>query len=345
MRSFASKTGAAVVLVLIVAIVSATGSTGSTASNTREGCVNSWLFNGIWRVQVTGFAPLLDGGQFVGWQVTEVWRNGSSVELAPSDSLLTDQKLELPNGSVIAATDSTTGSLSMGQVGFHSFPVSGQFTYTQQFRGNGMDAASKPRAIDITFDAAKLATYRFKPHFTTAQYNFRFKLDCQATAAEAQAEGGSAQVAGQSGCLNQWMSSNGVWKMRATAIGEDHGSDPSSPQIGWMITQQWVNLTSRPLAPGDVNVSDEQLVLASGNTVASSNSAGTSMNFSELAIHTFKPGEEFTHQQRFRYGPFNPADKPVRLLVTFNADAQNQRENMPHYKLPANYRISFACTK
>ena len=55
-------------------------------STSQEGCKNQWMFNGVWRVQVTDVQPYVSGGQQTGWQVTEVWRNGFNQEAAPSDS-------------------------------------------------------------------------------------------------------------------------------------------------------------------------------------------------------------------------------------------------------------------
>jgi hypothetical protein len=327
----------------LLGLIATSSSMSSGDATSQEGCINQWLFNGVWRVQVTKVEPLMDGAQQVGWQVTEVWRNGTTQEIAPGDSLLQDQKLELQNGSILATATSTT-SMSLATIASHSFQAAAQYTHVQIFRAANLDPANKPQAVDIIFDAAKLAQFRSKPQFTTHQYNFRFKLDCTATGAAAQAQGGSTQVAAIPGCLNQWVS-NGVWRARATAVAPDTGDAAGAPQIGWMITEEWVSLVSRPIAPGDTNMTDQQLTLTGGNTIASSNSAGTTMNFSQLAYRTFPPGGSFTYQQRFRQAPLDPSDKPVKLLFTFNAKTQNQKPNAPHYKIPADFRIDLTCTK
>ena len=329
--------------VLILTALLATRVTGLADANSREGCMDQWLFNGVWRVQVTKVEPFMDGGRQTGWQVSEVWRNGSTQELSPNDSLLKDQVLELATGS-ISATATTSGTLSQNAVGFHSFAPAAQFTYTQVFVASSIDAANKPKAIDIVFDGAKLPSFKNRPQFTSSQYNFYFKLDCKASGAEAQAQGGSTQVAAREGCLHQWLS-NGVWKMRATAISPDNDDAPNGPQIGWMITQDWVSLASRPITPGDTLVGDQYLITQSGNNVASSNSAGTSMNKAQLDFHTFAAGGSFTYQQRFRWSNVLTTDKPVRLLVTFDAAKENVREHMPHYETPANFRINLECSK
>jgi hypothetical protein len=331
--------------IALVGAIAVTRSVSAGDATSTAGCMNQWLFNGVWRVQVTKVDPLMDGAQQVGWQVTEIWRNGSSQEIAPSDSVLQDQKIELKDGSSILASATTTGSLSLSGIAAHTFQTAAQFSYVQIFRSptGNVDPANKAQALDILFDGAKLSQFHTKPQFTTQQYNFRFKLDCVATNAAAQAQGGATQVAAVPGCMNQWLS-NGVWRVRATAIAPDMGND-GTQQIGWMITEDWVNLFSRPIAPGGVNVTDQQLTLAGGNTVASSNTAGTTMNFGELANRTFPPGGSFTYTQRFRQAPFDASDKPIRLLFTFNAKAQSLYPHGPYYKNPADIRVDLTCTK
>jgi hypothetical protein len=317
----------------------------SAAGTTTEGCMNQWLFNGVWRVQVTKVEPFMDAGQQVGWQVTQVWHNGTGVEIAPGDSFPKDQVLTLSNGSTIVTTATTTGSLSQGALWSHDVQTAGQYTHVQIFRSpTALDPTNKPTAVDIAFDASKLAQARFKPQFTTHQPDYHIKLDCTASAS-AQAQGGATQMAATPGCLNQWMS-NGVWRMRATAVAPDMGNDNSGPQIGWMVTQDWTNMTKRSIAPGDTAITDQQLVLANGDTVASSNSTGTSLNFGQLANRTFAPGSSFTYQQRFRGAPFDATNKPTGLLVTFDAKAEKQRSNNPQYTgSTPNFRISLECSK
>jgi hypothetical protein len=334
----------AAVLTLVLTLVALfLRSTAMGDANSQEGCVNQWLFNGVWRVQVTKVEPYMSGGQQTGWQVTEVWRNGTSQELAPGDTFLKDEKLTLNNGSILAST-TTISTMSMNSVAFHSFAPAAQFSYTQNFIGANVDPSNKPTAVDILFDAARLAQIKSKPQFTSARYNFHVNLGCVATGRAAQAQGGSTEIAATQGCMNQWIS-NGIWKMRATAVAIDNNNDPTSPQIGWMITEDWVNLASRPLAPSDANAEDQYLITASGQNTPATNSAGASMNLQQLTFRTFAPGSSFNYQQRFRWSSVDPSDKPSKLLVTFNAVAQNARVGAPHYKTPANFRIDLTCTK
>jgi len=316
-------------------------------ATTSEGCMNQWMFNGVWRVQATKVEPFMDGSQQVGWQVTEVWRNGTTQNIAPGDSWTKPQQLQLTDGTVITTTDNETSQLSQSTIDSHSLPASGQFQGVQVFRSSKgtVDPSNKPKALLITFDDAKLVLARSKPQFSTKKYDYRIKLDCTASATTAAAQGGSSEIPAKDGCMNQWMS-NGIWKVRVTAVGPDNNNDPSSPQIGWTVTEDWVNLTGKPLAPGDTWASEQQLALTSGNTISVTNGASTQMNWGNLIYRTFPPGSSWTYQQRFRQAGLDVNDKPAKLIVPFDASKQNPRVGAPHYTVnPPNYRISLACTK
>ncbi len=319
-------------------------------ANSREGCMNQWRFNGGWRGRVTKVEPLMNGTQQTGWQVTEVWRNGVSQELSPGDSALQDQRLELQNG-VITAKQSTSGSMSMGGVGSNTFAPAGEFTYKQVFYAGTADPANKPKGLEIMFNGTLLATLKSKPQFTTSKYNFHYNLGCVATGAAAQAEGGANQITATNGCMNQWMS-NGVWKMRVTAIGPNPPNAAPKDQFGWLVTQDWVNISKRAVFPGGLgdddrtlptNVSDEFLATQSGNNASSFNTVG-GFHLGQRNV-PFPPGSSYTFQQLFAWSPFDAIDKPTRLLVTFNAATQNALPNVPHYHNPANFRINLECSK
>ena len=319
----------------------------------RQACMQQWLFNGVWRVKVTDVEPFMNGSQQTGWQVTEVWRNGTMGELSPADSVLKDQRLELNSGS-IAATDSTTGTLSQQGVSTNGFPPAGEFTYKQVFVSGTFDPSDKPKGLSIIFDGAQLARMSSKPQFSTGEYNFHFNLGCTATGAVANAEGGSTQLPATAGCVNEWLS-NGVWKMRVDSVTPRLG-DPNNPNsaFGWTVTQTWVNASGRGVIPGDgadkgqafegTRVRDEYLVTQNGKSGSSANVAGG------FALQTkpgfdWSPGASFTFPQLFSWGGFDQTDKPIRLLVTFDDKGQNALPGFPHYRKPADFRIDLTCNK
>ncbi len=347
MRQNLSRSSLLVALVACCVLV--TRSASLSDANSREGCMNQWLFNGVWRVKVTNVEPYMNGSQQVGWLVTEVWRNGTSGETSPGDAQLLDQRLELGSGA-ITAKESTAGSMSMGNVGNNTFAPAGQMTYKQIFWNSNVDPSNKPKGLEITFNGVLLAQLKSKPQFTTSKYNFHFNLGCVATGAAANAEGGANEIAATPGCMNQWMT-NGIWKMRVTAITPFPSDAKPEDQYGWHVTQTWVNATSRRLwpdglyGPGEApsNVSDEFLATQSGNNASSFNVVGGFALGSRNVV--FPPGGSFTFSQLFAGGDLNGTDKPVRLLVTFNAAIQNALPGMPHYRPPADFRIDLTCTK
>jgi|GEM_PF-637510 len=321
----------------------------SALSNSRHGCMNQWLFNGVWRAKVTKVEPIMNGSQQSGWRVTEVWRNGTSRELAPADSLLLPEHLAL-SGAALEAEDHNQEGLA-----YNTQAPSGQFTYTQVFYGPNMqvDPKDKPKALDIAFEGSKLATMSNKPHFSSQQYNFHYDLGCVANGAAAQAEGGSTQIAASQGCMNEWMS-NGVWKMRVLAVTPNPPGAAAKDQMGWRVKQEWVNVThgkvyagALPDIPNHVaptNVSDEYLATKNGNNASTFNTAG---GFALDGRHVpFAPGVPYTFEQLVGWSPFDPADAPTRLLVTFDTATQKKEKlaiPVPQYRMPANFRISLTC--
>lgn len=310
----------------------------------KEGCMSQWMFNGIWRVRVTGVDPLNDdGGKQVGWLVTEQWRNGTDRKLAPGGTFSGDQTLMLANGTTIAAVDSTTATLSSQDLRFHDFPPSAQYTHRQKFIPSGaFDPSVKPAALYVPFDPARQAQNTSLPQYTANPVNYKIKLDCTATAQQ-QAQGGSFELPARPGCLNQWLA-NGLFKVRVTKV---EAEMENGAQIGWQVTQDWTNVSGHKMAPGNAWVEDEQVVLANGDTVSSGNSTVTLLLAQQLFGHQLDPGASLTHAQNFRYDrpSFDPSNKPVKLLVVFDVGAYKYFNGKPFPVNPPNFRISFECQK
>jgi hypothetical protein len=159
---------------------------GSTQANAQAGCMNQWMFNGVWRVRVTNVAPI-PAGDVSGWNVSMQWANGTNqAGISPTDTMKQDLVLALQNGDTLTATDSTRGNLNQQQLDFHTFPASGQFTYTQMFllpAGQTADPNNKPVKLLVTFDVPKYranhpgSSARFWK-LKTPSYNYRIDLTC-----------------------------------------------------------------------------------------------------------------------------------------------------------------------
>lgn len=158
---------------------------GSTQVAAQDGCMNQWMFNGVWRVRATNVAFQPAGDHPNAWNVSMQWNNGTSYAgISPVDTNKQDLVLALANGDTLTATDSTIGNLNQQQLDFHMFPQSGQFTYTQSFfSGQTLDPNNKPAKLLVTFDVAK---YRTNHPGSSAKfwktktpgYNYRIDLTC-----------------------------------------------------------------------------------------------------------------------------------------------------------------------
>lgn len=337
-------------VILSIVVSSLTPPPALALAGARTACMNQWLFNGVWRAKVTKVEPIMDGANQTGWRVTQVWRNGTARELAPADSSLKDQQLQL-SSSALPVEEHNSQVLV-----FNTMAPSGQLTYTATFFGPNMrvDPNDKPKAVDVTFNGAVVAASN-KPHFTSSDYNFHYNLGCVATGAKAQAEGGSTQLTATSGCMNQWMS-NGVWKMRVLAVMPNPAGTTAANQNGWLVRQEWVNISRMKVFPGvlgdesrrvaPTNTSDEFLATASGNNASSFNVAG-GFSLGQRNV-PFMPGAAFAFNQLITGGGLDGADAPTRLLVTFDTAAQDKaiasyKMPVPRYRKPANFRIDLTC--
>jgi hypothetical protein len=343
MRAFLSRLIGVVIVLVLAALAAPYAAQGSTPlPPVREGCMSQWMFNGIWRVRVTKVDPLNDdAGKQTGWLVTEQWRNGTDRRLTPAT--VNGQVLVLANGAQITPADSTVATLSAQDLGFHDFLPSAQYTHLQKFIPSGaFDPANKPAAIVISFDAARQAIDKKQPQYSVNPPNYKIKLDCTATAQQ-QAQGGSFELPAKAGCLNQWLA-NGLWKVRVTQVGAemDNGT-----HVGWLVTQEWTNISGIKLQPANSWVEDEQLVLANGDTVSSGNEGMTTGKWRDLFSRDFTPGSSYTHTQNFRYDrpAFDPSNKPTKLLVVFDVGAYKYFNGKPFPGNPPNFRISFSCGK
>jgi len=157
---------------------------GSTQVSAQDGCMNQWMFDGVWRVRVTNVAYQPKGDHPNRWDVTMQWANGTKYAgIAPADTMKQDLVLGLQNGDTLTATDTTVGSLNQQQLDFHTFPASGQFTYTQSFYSNDDVENNKPVKLLVTFDIPKYkaANPNNSGKFwktKTPGYNYRINLTC-----------------------------------------------------------------------------------------------------------------------------------------------------------------------
>jgi hypothetical protein len=155
---------------------------GSTQTSAQSGCMNKWMFDGMWRVRVTKVVFVPPNGMAPSrYDVTMQWANGTSMTLEPSGTQTNDPVLQLKDGDTVLSTNGA-GEGSLDRLTYHAFPPSGQLTYTQQFYNDPpLTADNLPVKLLITFNAAEYrkarpdgALWRQK----TINPNYRIDLTC-----------------------------------------------------------------------------------------------------------------------------------------------------------------------
>lgn len=154
---------------------------GANAKASLEGCVNEWLFNGIWRLRVTKVQRVQDRDYGEGWGVTVEIKNG-----APQTLQMSDAGIEY-NGAVnLAFADGNSWARSW-RSGWQTK------TYAKMQQGTGtlyefalfpeakMDAAtaSASRPQKFLFEVTGEKRDIVKANFTVPDPSFRVNLTCR----------------------------------------------------------------------------------------------------------------------------------------------------------------------
>jgi hypothetical protein len=87
--------------------------------------------------------------------------------------------------------------------------------------------------------------------------------------------------------------------------------------------------------------------VSNGDTISSSNTTLATLVAQKLDYRTFAPGSSFTHMQPFRItrGAFDASNKPVKLLLMFDAKAfANRTDGLKYSSKTPNIRIKLDCT-
>ncbi len=142
---------------------------GANERPSVEGCTNTWLFNGVWRIRVTSVDP-------TGSAVTMEVRNGSHDSLMTSDSgfaAINGQGIDL------AFSDGSVRNLNIDTTKFREelstikLPPGGKATTTLRFDPPA-DPSIKPLKLLINVDPK----YNSYVHYSVKDPSFRVHLDC-----------------------------------------------------------------------------------------------------------------------------------------------------------------------
>jgi hypothetical protein len=132
-----------------------------------EGCLNEWLFNGIWRVQATNLTPL--SGDRNGVSVRVEVRNGTQANgLAPSGTGWGGVQIALDNGA-------TVGAENVNDISDPGYVPGGSHFQVLNFYFE--DTNRVPKKLIMAFNPKEMNT-SFKVKFSVPDPSLRIKLDC-----------------------------------------------------------------------------------------------------------------------------------------------------------------------
>lgn len=130
---------------------------GSNQRAAVEGCMNKWLFNGVWRLRLLSVDPgasYNDGSQTTGVGVKIQLRNGTHKDLSPDQTGLADIN---GRGIVLGYNDDNTEDVVGSGTGLteqlldKTMPPGGGVTMTLYFP-YGPDKSAKPAKLIIPVD-------------------------------------------------------------------------------------------------------------------------------------------------------------------------------------------------
>ena len=161
----------------------ATTEGGSHQVNALQGCMNQWLFNGVWRIRVTQISRITDAtGLLPGVKVSFEVRNGSKTET----SLLTTGVPSHPGSLVFDDSTELDGTnsdatLVWNNVYFKKLPPSGGLIFSIPFVFQpAPSTVPKPVKWLLQIDPSK--EWAGAPHYSTSNPGLRVDLTCNKAA-------------------------------------------------------------------------------------------------------------------------------------------------------------------
>ena len=153
-----------------------TSSGGSFQANALSGCMNQWLFNGVWRVRVVSVSPITkEAVNYPGYAVTIQARNGSHATTSWAYSAVSDPTLVLSDGTVLELD--TDAAIAWHPNYYKDIPQSAGFTNTlNYYMDSKVDSPPKPAKVLIGIDPTKEGSSA--PRYTTKTPSLRVDLTC-----------------------------------------------------------------------------------------------------------------------------------------------------------------------
>ena len=158
---------------------------GADQRASLEGCLNEWLFNGIWRLRVTKVEPIQDPGRggAPGWGVTVEFRNGTK-------NVINLSKTGVEKGTSLALRDGNTLANSEGSAWvdaiFKDVPQAAAHVFRYNFwlpdgTTAQQAAATEPAKLIVQVDPNQLRNWRATKDlkYSTPNPSFRVNLTCR----------------------------------------------------------------------------------------------------------------------------------------------------------------------
>jgi hypothetical protein len=158
----------------IVLTLPTTGEGGANQITALEGCLNEWMFNGIWRFKVNTFKSFTEFERS-GWETQVEIRNGTkSSDIAPASTGFSGISVSLPDGNVIAAENVNAladAPIKQGQ---------GVITTLRFYNEQKLNSEPQkfimlfqPKAFDINYIRSA-----FGVSYSVSDPSFRIRLNC-----------------------------------------------------------------------------------------------------------------------------------------------------------------------
>jgi hypothetical protein len=156
----------------------ATTAGGSHQLTALQGCMNRWVFNGVWRVRVTKVSTITSQfGALPGYAVSLDVRNGAKSDAMMMQTGASAPVLALDDGNILEL--SAEDGVAWNNKFFQNLPPSSGFTITLPYYINPKPASvAKPQKLIIEIDAKK--AWKGQPHYQVGDPSLRIDLSCDA---------------------------------------------------------------------------------------------------------------------------------------------------------------------
>ena len=156
----------------------ATTAGGSHQLTALQGCMNQWLFNGVWRVRVTKVSAVTSQfGALPGYSVSLDVRNGSKSDAMLMQTGVSAPVLALDDGNILEL--STEDGVAWNTKFFENLPASSGFTIALPYYINPKPASTpKPQKLILEIDAKK--AWHGQPHYQVGDPSLRINVGCGA---------------------------------------------------------------------------------------------------------------------------------------------------------------------